>query len=84
MDTIFVNLENSNTNKPHLLSINLTDKSDLKKTQRQFSLSNLSTFCTGNSEYKNNKVTISAPQWDEELELFDSLHIFGCFNTTHQ
>ena len=31
MDTIFMNSENSKTSEPHVLTLNLTDKLDLRR-----------------------------------------------------
>ena len=34
MNTIFMNLENSKTSKPHVLIFNLTDKIDLRRGEK--------------------------------------------------
>ena len=46
MDTIFINSENSRTSKYHVLMLKLTDKSDLKKGEKDIALSNLSIYYT--------------------------------------
>ena len=35
MDTIFMNSENTNTSKPHVLILNLTDKIDLRRGKKK-------------------------------------------------
>ena len=44
MDTIFMNSKNSQTSKPHVLIIKLTDKSDLGRGENRIALSNLSIY----------------------------------------
>ena len=46
MDTIFIDSENSRTSKYHVLMLKLTDKSDLKKREKDIALSNLSIYYT--------------------------------------
>ena len=74
MDTIFMNSENSKTSEYHVLVLKLTDKLDLRRGQKTVALSNLS-ICYAwkniKSSYNNNKFKISAPTWNEELELPD-------------
>ena len=41
MDTIFMNSENSKTLDPHRLLVNLTDKINLKRSDKYVALSNL-------------------------------------------
>ena len=43
MDSVFVNSE---TSKPHVLILNLTDKIDLRKGRKSIALSNLSIYYT--------------------------------------
>ena len=42
MDTIFMNSENSKTSDPHRLLLNLSDKINLKGSDKYVALSNLS------------------------------------------
>ena len=42
MDTIFMNSENSKASDPHRLLLNLTDKINLKRSDKYVALSNLS------------------------------------------
>ena len=74
MDTIFMNSENSKTSDPHSLFLNLSDKINLKRSDKYVALSNLSIYYTWKNikkSYKNNKFKISAPTWNEEFELTD-------------
>ena len=74
MDTIFMNSENSKTSAPHRLLLNLSDKINLKRSEKYVALSNLSIYNTWKNikkSYKNNKFKISAPTWNEEFELPD-------------
>ena len=67
-----MNSENSITSDPQRLSLNLTDKINLKRNYKYVALSNLSIYYTWESikkSYKNNKFKISAPTWIEEFEL---------------
>ena len=67
-----MNSENSKTSDPHRLLINLTDKINLKRSDKYVNLSGLSIYYTWKNikkSYKNNKSYISAPTWNEEFEL---------------
>ena len=46
MDTIFINSENSKTSEPHRLLLNLSDKTNLKRSDKYVALSNLSIYYT--------------------------------------
>ena len=46
MDTIFMNSENSKTSDPHRLLLNLTDKTNLRRSDKYVALSNLSIYYT--------------------------------------
>ena len=53
-----MNSENSKTSDPHRLLLNLTDKINLKRSDKYVALSNLSYYCTWKiikKPYKNNK-----------------------------
>ena len=41
METILINTENSKTNQPHKLKLNLTDKLNLKYPNKNMALANL-------------------------------------------
>ena len=46
MDTIFINSKNSKTSDSHRLLINLTNKINLKRSNKYIALSNLSIYYT--------------------------------------
>ena len=74
MDTVFMNSENSKTSDPYRLLLNLSDKINLKRSDKYVALSNLSIYYTWKNikkSYKNNKFKISAPTWNQEFELPD-------------
>ena len=56
MDTIFMNSKISGTSDPHRQILNLTDKINLKRSDKCVALSLYQTLA-----YKNNKFKISAP-----------------------
>ena len=62
METIFVNTKNSKTNEPQ------------KFEDKHFTLQNLSIYYTWKNirkQYKNNKLKIIAPTWNDEFVLAD-------------
>ena len=72
MNTIFMNFTNSKTSDPHTLLLILTEKIDLKGSDKYVALSNLSIYYTWKDikrSYKNNKFKTSIPTWNEEFEL---------------
>ena len=44
MDNIFMNSENSKTSDPHILLLNLSDKINLKRSDKYIALSNLNIY----------------------------------------
>ena len=74
MDTIFINSENSRTPMPHILTLKLANKLDLRFGEKVIALSNLSIYYTWKnikSTYNNNKFKISSPTWNDEFKLPD-------------
>ena len=74
MDTIFMISENSKTSEPYVLILKLIDKLVLIRGEKIIDLSNLSIYYTWKnikSSYNNNKFKISAPTWNDEIELPD-------------
>ena len=72
MDTIFVNSENSKTLKPHILTLKLANKLDLRFAEKVIALSNLSIYYNWKnikSSYSKNKFKTPAPAWNDEFEL---------------
>ena len=76
MDNIFINSGNSKRSNPHRLLLNISDKINLKRSDKYVVLSKLSIYYTWKNikkSYKSNKFEISAPTWNEESELPDWL-----------
>ena len=74
MDTTFINSELSKTSDPHRILINLPDKIRVNRSDKFVALSNLSIYYTRKNiktSYKNNKLKISAPTWNNKFELPD-------------
>ena len=74
MDTIFMNSENSKTSKPHVLTLKLTSKLDLRIGEKVIALSNLSIYYTWRSikSLYNNKfkmMNLTMITWNDEFEL---------------
>ena len=69
-----MNTENSKANELHRFELDLKDKVNLKNSNKNMALANLSIYYTWKnikSEYKNNKFKISAPTWNETFDLPD-------------
>ena len=74
MDILFMNSENSEISDTPRLLLNLTDKVNLKGSDKYVVLSNFSIYYIQKSikkSNKNNKFKISAPRWIEEFKLLD-------------
>ena len=73
METIFINTENNKTNESNRFRYYFTDKLNLKNN-KTIALANLAIYFTWKnvkSEYKNNKVKITAPAWSENFDISD-------------
>ena len=69
-----MNSKNSKTSDPHRLLLNLTDKINLKTSNKYVSLWNFIIYYiwkTITQSYKNNKFMISALTWNEDFKLPD-------------
>ena len=69
MKTIFINTENRKTNDPHKFVLNLSQRLDLKSSNKHVALQNLSFYYTWKNirkQYKDNKRKIIAR--NDELE----------------
>ena len=69
-----MNSENSKTSEPHVLILKLTDKLNLRRSEKNIALSNLSIYYTWKnikSSYNNNKFKISAPSQNDRFGLPD-------------
>ena len=63
-----MNSRNNKASDPHRLLLNLSDKIDLKESEKYVALSNLSIYHKWKNiekSYKNNKFEVSAPTWNE-------------------
>ena len=72
METIFMNLENSKTNEPQKFVLNLSQRIDLRSSNKHVILQNLSVYYTWKNIkqlYKNNEPKILALTWNDEFEL---------------
>ena len=65
---------NSKIVNPHRLLFNLQNKINLERSDKCVALLNLSIYYARKNSYKNNKIKISAPTWNEELEFPDGLY----------
>ena len=86
MDTIFINSENSRTPMPHILTLKLANKVDLRFGEKVIALWNLSIYYISkniNSTYNDNKFKISLPTLNDEFKLQDGSYsipdIQDCF-----
>ena len=69
-----MNCENSRTSEPHKFKLGLTDKRNLKNSNKNMVLANLGIYYIWKnikSKYNNNKFKISAPTWNETFDLPD-------------
>ena len=72
METIFMNLENSKTNEPQKFVLNLSQRIDLRSSNKHVILQNLSVYYNWKNIkqlYKNNELKILALTWNDEFEL---------------
>ena len=74
MKTIFMNMENSKTNEPCKFVLTLSQRLNLRSSNKLVALQNVSIYFTWKNvrkQHKNNKLKIIAPTWDDEGELPD-------------
>ena len=90
METVFMNTENNKTNEPKKFALNLSQRLDLRSSNKQVSRQNLPNHYTWKNirkQYKNNKLKLITPTWNDEFELPDSsysvsdIHDFIEFST---
>ena len=77
-----MNSVNSKTSVSHRLLLNLSDKTNFKRSDKYAALSNLSIYHTWRNikkSYKNNKFKISTPTWNKEFHLSD-----GSYSVSYQ
>ena len=67
-----MNAENSKMNKPHKFVLNLSQRLDLKSSNKHVAVQSLSLHYTWKNirkQCKNNKVKIISPPWSHEFKL---------------
>ena len=77
METIFMNTEKIKTNEPHKFFLNLSQRSNLRSSDKNVALQNVPIYYTCKNirkQYKNNKLKIIGPTWNDESELPDGSH----------
>ena len=65
---------NSKTSKPHKFALSLSQRLDLGSLDKHFALQTLSIYYTWKNtrkQYKNNKLKIIVPTWNDKIELPD-------------
>ena len=73
MDTIFMNSENSKTSDPHRLLLNLTDKINLKKSDKYIALSNSSIYYTWQNVKTHTQIRHIKYQFQHEMKILNYL-----------
>ena len=66
-----MNTENNKTNESHKFVLNLSQRLDLRISDKLVALQNLSIYYTWKNirkQYKNNKLKIIVPTWNDEFE----------------
>ena len=74
MKTILMNTENSKTDEPHKFVLNLSQRLDLRSSDKYVAYENLSIYSAWKNirkQYQNNKLQIIAPTQNDEFELPD-------------
>ena len=74
METILLNTKSSKTNESRKFVLNLSQRFDLGSSNKHVALKNLSTYYRWKNirkQYKNNKLKIIAPTWNDEFKLLD-------------
>ena len=73
-----MNTEKSKTNEPHKFVLNLSQRLDLKNSNKHVALQNLSIYYTWKNlrqHYKNDKLKIIASTWNNEFELTNGSYL---------
>ena len=74
METIFMNTEKIKTNQPHKFFLNLSQRLNLRSSDKHVGFQNIPIYYTWKNirkQCKNNKLKIIAPTWNDESELPD-------------
>ena len=70
MEAIFMKTENNKTNELHKFVLNLSQRLDLRSSNKHVALQNVSIHYVRKNN-KNNKLKIIAPTWNDEFDLPD-------------
>ena len=68
-----MNTDNSKTNKPYKFALNLSQRLDLRSSNKHITLQNLSIYYI-RKQFKNNKLKAIVPTWNNEFELPDGFY----------
>ena len=82
METVFMNTENNKTNEPGKFALNLSQRLDLRSSNKYVSLQNLPNYYTWKNirkQHKNNKLKLITPTWNDEFELPDGSYSVSDF-----
>ena len=74
METIFMNTKNSKTKEPYKFVLNLSQRLDSRISNEHVALQKLSIYYTWKDirkQYKNNKLKIIVPTWNDKFEFPD-------------
>ena len=77
METIFKNTENSKTNELHKFFLSFSQRLDLIISNKHVALQNVSIYYTWKNirkHYKNNKLNLIAPTWNDDFDLPDGTY----------
>ena len=72
MEAIFMNTENSKMNEPHKFVITLSQRLDLRSSNKCVALQNLCIYQTWKNvrkQYKNNNLKVVALMWNDKFQL---------------
>ena len=73
---IFMNTKNRKTSQLHKFVLNLSQRLDLKGSNKYVSVQNVSIYYTWKNirqQYKNHKLEIIAPAWNDKFELSEGV-----------
>ena len=74
-----MNMENSKISQPHEFVLHLPQRLELRVSYKHDALQNVSIYYTWKNlrkQYKNNKLKMIAPTWNDEFELSDGSYLF--------
>ena len=74
---MFLNMKNSKTNESYKFVVNLTQRLDVRSSNKHVALQNVSIHYMWKNlrkQLKNNKLKIIAPAWNNEFEMPDDFY----------